>query len=305
MEKRNWEVPEGVSKARADKLLSDAHEAFSRADFHRAFEQGLVLKDGQAIAKKEKLSAGDVLEFSMPEPIQSDLSPVDLNLDIVFEDPHIVVVNKAAGLVTHHGAGLSEPTLVNGLLYHCRGQLSGIGGVERPGIVHRLDRETSGLILAAKTDSAHRAFSEMFQSRELKKEYLALVKGVPDLLSGSVKRAIERHPVQRHKMRVCKEGEGREAHTDWKLEKTFEKLYSLLRCRIHTGRTHQIRVHLLFIKHPILGDATYGYRKLSNLPSEPKRVMLHSERLAFTHPLTNEELDLRAPAPGDFKAFLD
>ena len=304
MEVHQWEVPEGILKIRADKLLSEAYQNFSRADFHRAFDQSLVLKDGEAIQKKERLSAGDVVEFSMPELQASNLDPVDLDLDVVFEDQHLIVINKPAGLVTHHGAGVSEPTLVNGLIHHCKGELSGIGGVERPGIVHRLDRETSGLILAAKTDQAHRQMSEQFQSRDLVKEYLALVKGVPDLLSGSVKEPIERHPVQRHKMRVASAGEGRDAHTDWKLEKAFDAGYSLLRCRIHTGRTHQIRVHLFSVKHPILGDSAYGFRKLANLPAQPERVMLHSERLSFEHPITRESLDLHASIPDDFKAFL-
>lgn len=305
-EEFTWVVPEGVYKGRVDKLLSDAFEERSRADFQRAFDADLVLLRGTPIAKNRKVSEGDVLTFSMPSIEKLDMGPIEMDLDIIFEDEHMVVVNKPAGLVVHPGAGPDEPTLAHGLLHHCRGQLSGIGGVERPGIVHRLDRETSGLIMAAKSDVAHRALSELFQSRSLKKEYLALGCGIPELLSGTIERPIERNPNQRHKMRVGHEGRGRarEAKTDWTLVKSFEQAYSLLRCRIHTGRTHQIRVHLKSIGHVILGDIVYGYRPLPLLESQPERVMLHSCYLKFEHPLTGELLELEAEPPSDFKAFL-
>ncbi len=301
-----WEVPEGVYKARVDKMLSEAFPDHSRADFQRAFEAGLVLVDGKPIEKKAKLSEGEVVEFSMPTVQKLDMSPIAMDLEIIYEDEHMVVVNKPAGLVVHPGAGPDEPTLAHGLLHHCAGQLSGIGGVERPGIVHRLDRETSGLIMAAKTDVAHRALSELFQSRSLIKEYLALGCGAPELLSGTIERPIERNPNQRHKMRVGFEGRGRarEAKTDWTLVESFAEGYSLFRCRIHTGRTHQIRVHLKSIGHIILGDLVYGYRKLPMLKKQPERVMLHSCYLKFTHPLTGEEMELEAKPPADFQSFL-
>ncbi|MBK1878629.1 RluA family pseudouridine synthase [Pelagicoccus mobilis] len=301
-----WDVPEGVYKTRIDKLLSEAFPEHSRSDFQRAFEADLVLLNGKPIAKNRKVTEGDSVEFSMPRIEKLDMGPIEMNLDVVFEDEHMVVVNKPAGLVVHPGAGPDEPTLAHGLLHHCQGQLSGIGGVERPGIVHRLDRETSGLIMAAKTDVAHRALSELFQSRSLVKEYLALGCGAPELLSGTVERPIERNPNQRHKMRVCQEGRGRgrEAKTDWTLVKSYEEGYCLLRCRIHTGRTHQIRVHLKSIGHIILGDIVYGFRPLPRLAKQPDRVMLHSCYLKFTHPLTNEEMELEAEPPADFKALM-
>lgn len=305
-ESTTWEVPEGVYKARVDKILSEAFSDHSRADFQRAFDAGLVLVDGKPIEKKVKLSEGDVVVFSMPRVEKLDMTPIDMNLDVIFEDEHMVVVNKPAGLVVHPGAGPSEPTLAHGLLYHCSGQLSGIGGIERPGIVHRLDRETSGMIMAAKSDVAHRALSELFQSRSLVKEYLALACGAPELMGGTIERPIERHPVQRHKMRVGFEGRGRvrEAKTDWSLVKAYDEGYSLLRCRIHTGRTHQIRVHLKSIRHIILGDLVYGFRPLPMLKQQPERVMLHSCYLKFVHPITGEEMELEAPPPADFQAFL-
>lgn len=301
-----WEVPEGVYKARVDKMLSEAFSDHSRADFQRAFDAGLVLVDGKPIEKKVKLSEGDVVEFSMPTVEKLDMTPIDMDLDIIFEDEHMVVVNKPAGLVVHPGAGPSEPTLAHGLLHHCAGQLSGIGGIERPGIVHRLDRETSGMIMAAKSDIAHRALSELFQSRSLVKEYLALACGAPELMGGTIERPIERHPIQRHKMRVGFEGRGRarDAKTDWTLVKAYDEGYSLLRCRIHTGRTHQIRVHLKSIRHIILGDLVYGFRPLPMLKKQPERVMLHSCYLKFDHPITGEPMELEAKPPADFQAFL-
>src|SRR5690606_17459640 len=167
------------------------------------------------------------------------------------------------------------------------GQLSGIGGVERPGIVHRLDRETSGLILVAKTDEAHRGLAALFAERDLEKEYVALVAGVPELLSGSVKKPIGRHPTHRHKMAVVEEeNRGRFAHTDWEIMERYETFYSLLRLRIHTGRTHQIRVHLSWLRLPILGDTTYGFRADERLTVPPGRVMLHAYRLNLEHPVT-------------------
>lgn len=301
-----WQVPEGIYKTRIDKLLSEAFPERSRSDFQRAFEEELVLVDGKPIVKNRKVSEGDEIVFSMPSIQKLDMSPIDLNLEVVYEDEFMVVVNKPAGMVVHPGAGPKEPTLAHGLLHHCKGQLSGIGGVERPGIVHRLDRETSGLIMAAKTDVAHRALSELFQSRSLIKEYLALGCGVPELLSGVVDRPIERNPTQRHKMRVGVEGRGRarESRTDWTLVKAYDAGYSLFRCRIHTGRTHQIRVHLKSIGHIILGDRTYGFKDLPRLDHQPERVMLHSCYLKFVHPLTEKELKLEAPPPADFQAYL-
>lgn len=302
----SWEVPEGVYKTRVDKLLSDAFPDHSRADFERAFDANLVLVGGEPIVKKQKLSEGDVVEFSMPRVEKLDMTPIPMDLEVIFEDEHMVVVNKPAGLVVHPGAGPSEPTLAHGLLHHCQGQLSGIGGIERPGIVHRLDRETSGLIMAAKSDVAHRALSELFQSRSLVKEYLALACGAPELRGGTIERPIERHPNQRHKMRVGFEGRGRarEAKTDWSLVKAYDAGYCLLRCRIHTGRTHQIRVHLKSVKHIILGDTTYGFRALPMLKKQPERVMLHSCYLKFTHPITGEEMELEAKPPADFQAYM-
>lgn len=301
-----WEVPEGVYKQRLDKLLSDSFSEHSRSDFQRAFDSGLVTVDGEKVAKNRKVSEGQKVVFEMPRIETLDMSPIEMDLSVVYEDEHMIVVDKPAGLVVHPGAGPDEPTLAHGLLHHCKGQLSGIGGIERPGIVHRLDRETSGLIMAAKSDVAHRALSELFQSRSLVKEYMALGCGAPELMSGVIDKPIERNPNQRHKMRVGFEGRGRarESRTDWQLVRSYDAGYSLFRCRIHTGRTHQIRVHLKSIGHIILGDRTYGYKDLPRLSEQPQRVMLHSAYLKFTHPLTEEAMELEAPLPEDFKKFV-
>lgn len=303
---KEYIVPEGCRKERADKVLSDGFEEHSRSDFHRAFDEKLVTLNGAVIPKNRRVSEGDLIRFSMPIVKSCEMGPVEMPLEIVYEDECMVVVNKRPGVIVHPGAGVDEPTLAHGLLHHCKGQLSGIGGVERPGIVHRLDKETSGLIIAAKTDVAHRALSEQFSQRLLRKEYLAIVSGVPELLSGSIVKNIERHPIHRYKMTTCSDEKGRHSHTDWKVEKTDDRGFSLIRCRIHTGRTHQIRVHMKFLGHSLLGDKTYGYRELElpNLPHTPPRVMLHSVFLGLAHPLTEEPMELNAPMPEDFKLFV-
>jgi 23S rRNA pseudouridine1911/1915/1917 synthase len=245
------------------------------------------------------------VEFTLPDTKPSELKAVDIPLDVLFEDKHLLVINKVAGMIVHPGAGTGEDTLVHALLAHCEGELSGIGGVERPGIVHRLDRETSGVMVVAKTDAAHRGLSEQFSSRSLEKQYVTLVSGAPDLLSGSMRKPIGRNPHQRHKMAVVEtEQGGRDAHTDWEVLEKFGKVAALVRCTIHTGRTHQIRVHMKALGHIILGDVVYGWKPEPALKKQPKRVMLHAEHLTFTHPITGKTLDLRAPLPKDFESVL-
>jgi 23S rRNA pseudouridine1911/1915/1917 synthase len=294
-------VPEGSRRERADKVLAAAFPAHSRAAFQRALESGLVRADGKVIAQADEVRPGQVIEFSFPEAVPAGLKPVDIPLDVIFEDKHLLVLNKPAGMVVHPGVGTGEDTLVHALLAHCAGELSGIGGVERPGIVHRLDKETTGLLVVAKNDAAHRALADLFASRALQKEYVTLVSGVPKTETGTINRAISRHPVHRHRMTV---GEGgRPSRTDWEMLESFGEAAAWLRCRIHTGRTHQIRVHLKSIGHPVMGDETYGWRQNPALPVPP-RVMLHAEHLVFSHPVSAKVLDLRAPLPKDFKAML-
>ncbi len=301
MEPTTYTVPDSIRRERADKVLAQGFPEHSRAAFQRALEAGLVKVEGKVIEQSQEVKAGQSIEWSLPEVIPAELRPVAIDLDVIFEDKHLIVLNKAAGMVVHPGIGTGEDTLVHALLAHCAGGLSGIGGVERPGIVHRLDKETSGLIVVAKNDPAHRALADQFASRTMRKEYMTLVAGVPKKDSGSIDRSISRHPVHRYRM-TTGEG-GRPSRTDWAVEKKFSDKAALLRCRIHTGRTHQIRVHLKSLGHPVLGDATYGWKQDPALPV-PARVMLHAEHLVFTHPVSGKSMDLTAPLPKDFKQML-
>jgi 23S rRNA pseudouridine1911/1915/1917 synthase len=300
-----YTVPPGYRRVRADKLLASAFPEHSRVALQRAFDAGRVRAGDRPIKRNHSLSTGDVVEFSLPETKPSELKAVDIPLDVLYEDKHLLALNKPAGMIVHPGAGTGEDTLVHALLAHCEGELSGIGGVERPGIVHRLDRETSGVMLVAKTDAAHRGLALQFSERALQKEYLALVSGVPSLLSGSIRKPIGRNPNHRHKMAVVEDGgRGRDAHTDWEVVEKFGKHAALVRCTIHTGRTHQIRVHMKYLGHVIMGDVVYGWKPEPKIKFQPKRVMLHAEHLVVTHPVTEKSLDLRAPLPADFAAML-
>jgi 23S rRNA pseudouridine1911/1915/1917 synthase len=301
----SYTVPEGIRRARADKVLAAAFPEHSRVAFQRSLDAGLVTRDGRALDRSAEVHGGDVLVFSFAEVKPAEIKAVDIPLEVIFEDEHLLAINKASGMVVHPGAGTGEDTLVHALLSHCEGELSGIGGVERPGIVHRLDRETSGVMLVAKTDAAHRGLSQQFAERTSHKQYLALVDGVPQLMSGSLRKPIGRNPTQRHKMAVIETGNGREAHTDWERVEAFGgNLASLMRCTIHTGRTHQIRVHMKALGHILLGDVIYGWKDSPRLPMQPTRVMLHAEHLVVTHPITGKPLDLRAPLPADFETLL-
>jgi len=296
-------IPEGVRHARADKALASAFPGHSRVAFQRAFDAGLVTLRGQPIKRSATVRAGDVLECSLPAVKPAELRAVDLRLDVLFEDKWLLAIDKPSGMVVHPGAGTREDTLVHALLAHCAGSLSGIGGVARPGIVHRLDRETSGAIIIAKTDEVHRDLAGQFAARTVAKEYLALVAGVPRLMSGTIHKAIGRNIRQRHKMAIVGEGQrGRAAWTDWAIVERYGDLAALVSCTLHTGRTHQIRVHMASLGHPVLGDAAYGWKANSRMKRQPERVMLHAGRLSLVHPGTGETLDLRAPLPADFKA---
>jgi 23S rRNA pseudouridine1911/1915/1917 synthase len=297
-------VPEGSGEQRADKVLVEAFPEHSRAGLQRLFAEGLVCREGEVLTKSDRVRSGERLAVTFPAPRPADLAPVEMDLDVLLEDENLLVLNKPAGLTVHPGAGTREDTMVHGLLAHCRGQLSGIGGVERPGIVHRLDRETSGALVVAKTDAAHRGLAGQFAGRSLRKEYLALVRGCPKADTGRIDAAISRHPTQRHRMTTGAGGKARAARTDWAVERRFDGGFSLLRCRIHTGRTHQIRVHLSSIGHPILGDRVYGFRPRVEDPVVFPRVMLHAALLEFTHPVEGRIVRVDAPLPEDFREVL-
>jgi 23S rRNA pseudouridine1911/1915/1917 synthase len=300
---QTYVVPEELRHSRADKALAVAFPEHSRVAFQRSFDAGLVHLRGKAIERSATVRAGDVIEFSFADVVSTELRAVDIDLDVLYEDKSLLAVNKPAGMVVHPGAGTREDTLVHALLAHCAGTLSGIGGVERPGIVHRLDRETSGVIVVAKTDQAHRELARQFAARTVIKEYFALVVGVPRLLSGTIQKPIGRNVRHRHKMAVVEEGHGgRASWTDWTIVERFGDLAALVTCTLHTGRTHQIRVHMASLGHPLLGDSAYGWKENMKMSRQPERVMLHSGRLAILHPKTGKLLDLKAPLPADFKA---
>ncbi|MDR2980719.1 MAG: RluA family pseudouridine synthase [Puniceicoccales bacterium] len=292
-------VPEGTSPDRADKILAAHFAELSRAQLQRIIEDGHVTLNGTAIDKRLKIKAGDILEIDLPPPPPSELQPADIPLEILFEDKHLLAVNKASGVVTHPGAGTGDDTLAHAALHHTSGKLAAAGGSLRPGIVHRLDKETSGVILLAKTDTAYHALIQQFSEREPDKQYIALVDKCPNLLSGSIRASIDRHRTMRVKMAVREDG--KPARTDWAVEERFGKQAARVRCWLHTGRTHQIRVHLSHIGHPLLGDKTYG--KLNDSVHEAwpmPRVMLHAERITLPHPVTGKIITIIAPIPQDF-----
>ena len=293
-------VPEGERSGRADKLLAKLYPELSRSRWQKLFQAGRVWQEDRVLSQKNKIRSGDVIDFSIPEIEPIELRPVEMDLSVLFEDESILVLDKAAGVVVHPGAGTGEDTLVHGILHHCKGSLSGIGGKERPGIVHRLDKETSGVLIIAKTDAAFQSLSEQFAGRSIRKFYTALVRGVPDPGEGTVDAPIGRHPVYRTRMSV--RDDGRHAVTDYGIQQEWG-IASLVGLRIHTGRTHQIRVHMKQLGHPVLGDTVYGFKPREGLPEIP-RVMLHASRLEFIHPVDQNEIVIDTPLPADFKAVV-
>ena len=300
-------VEKSLPAERLDAFLRSKFPAASRVALKRLIEEGHVRVDGRPVKPTHAPRAGEAIEIRWPEPRPARALPEEIPLDILFEDRSLLVLNKPAGLVVHPAAGHEEHTLVNALLHHCGGELSGIGGVARPGIVHRLDKETSGCLVIAKNDETHIALSAQFAGRKVKKIYHAIVCGELTRNSGEIRAAIARHPSHRKRMAVRDNDSGRAAHTGWHV---LERLNSatLVEAQLHTGRTHQIRVHFQFLGHPLAGDETYGARqnqKLTELTGyQAPRVMLHARELSFVHPRTKESLSFEAPLPEDFHEAL-
>lgn len=283
---------------------------FSRNQIQRLLRDGNMTLDGGPARAAAKVHAGQIISVDLPEPEPSELIPQDMQLDVLFEDEHLIAINKPPGLVVHPAPGHSQGTLVHGLLYHCQGELAGVGGKLRPGIVHRLDKDTSGALIAAKSDAAHRGLVASFAAGRVAKTYLALVWGNPPA-NGEVDSGIGRHPVDRKRM----SSQGRHtkpALSAWKVVRHFKAESSLLRVKIKTGRTHQIRVHLSEAGFPVVLDATYGGRRQRRSAPEPvaaalkqaDRQMLHALELSLDHPITGRPLDLMAPLPKDFRSVL-
>jgi 23S rRNA pseudouridine1911/1915/1917 synthase len=295
--------------ARLDAWIAGQLPELSRARVQALMAQGAVRLGGRPARPSTRLRGGEDVTVELPDPVAATPPPEDVPLSVVYEDARLLVVDKPAGLTVHPGAGRLTGTLVNALLHHVR-DLSGVGGVLRPGIVHRLDRGTSGLMVVAKDDEAHRALAAQFASRAVEKEYLAIVHGVPRRRQGTIEAAIGRDPVHRKKMSV-RAPRGRTARSAYAVAEALDGA-ALLRVVIHTGRTHQIRVHLASLGHPVAGDATYGGTRTpsSRRPAARaaleglKRPALHAARLAFTHPGTGERLRFESPLPADLEELL-
>ena len=285
---------------RADQFLARSLDNLTRSAAQKLLEGGHVLRDGKALKKNDRLNPGDELAVLIPDPASVEILPQDIPLDIVYEDGDVIVVNKPVGMVVHPAPGHPDGTLVNALMHHCGESLSGINGELRPGIVHRIDRDTSGLIIAAKNDAAHLALAQQLQDHSLYREYETVVIGGMKEDEGTVDLPIARHPTDRKKMAV-NHYNGRRAVTHWTVLNRYRG-YTHLQCRLETGRTHQIRVHLAQTGHPVLGDPVYGGLR-KGFP-ELVGQCLHARRLSFVHPSTGERLTLECPLPDYFTATL-
>ena len=299
-------IDKTLPSGRLDTYLRGKFPAVSRGAIQRLIEEGHILVNGRQVKATHTPHAGEQVEVHWPEAKPAEAQPEEIPLDVLFEDDVLLVLNKPPGLVVHPAAGHEEHTLVNALLHHCEGELSGIGGVARPGIVHRLDKETSGCLVVAKNDEAHVALSSQFASRKVEKVYQAIVCGEMQRDKGEIRAAIARHPSHRKRMAVSDET-GREARTTYEV---IERLRATtwVKAGLHTGRTHQIRVHFQFLGFPLVGDLTYGQRQNRRLEElvgfAAPRVMLHAFRLGFIHSRSGKRVQFEAPLPKDFDEVL-
>jgi 23S rRNA pseudouridine1911/1915/1917 synthase len=296
-------ISPAIAGERLDRALATLLPELSRERIKDLIAAGAVVgQAGARLRPSQRVSAGDAFRLTLPDARPAEAVAQDIALDIVFEDDALLVVDKPAGLVVHPAAGNRDGTLVNALLHHCRGRLSGIGGVARPGIVHRIDKDTSGLLVVAKTDQAHEGLARQFAAHSIDRRYVAVVAGRPLPAAGRIEAAIGRHPTHRKKMAVAADGMGKAAVTRYETLEVFDDA-AIVECRLETGRTHQVRVHMASIGHPLLGDQTYGKsRKIhSNILKKIdfRRQALHARRLGFFHPASQEKLSFESPVPAD------
>jgi 23S rRNA pseudouridine1911/1915/1917 synthase len=302
----NFVIEKSLPSQRLDVFLRARFPAVSRGALQRLIEEGHIRVNGSVVKPTHTPRAGERVDVHWPDAKPAEAQPEEIPLNILYEDAALLVLNKAPGLVVHPASGHEEHTLVNALLHHCEGELSGIGGVARPGIVHRLDKDTSGCLVVAKTDEVHLALSSQFASRKVEKIYHALVCGEIQRNHGDIRAAIARHSSHRKRMAVDEEL-GRQAHTSYRV---LERLTgaTLVAAILHTGRTHQIRVHFQFLGYPLVGDATYGNRQNNRLLEltgfAAPRQMLHAFQLSFIHPRTAKRMSFEAPRPEDFSEAL-
>ncbi|MGA1530125.1 MAG: RluA family pseudouridine synthase [Kiritimatiellia bacterium] len=292
-------VPTEEAGQRLDAWLARRHPALSRSRWQQLIKDGRVTIRLVTARASQTVMEGDIVHASLPAAIDTELQPEDIALDVIYEDHCMIVINKPPGLVVHPAPGHAGGTLVNALLHHCP-DLEGIGGEKRPGIVHRLDRDTSGVMVMAKNEIAMLALARQFKDRSTRKEYVAVVWGTPVPASGTIKTTIGRDPVHRKKMSTRSKA-GRDAVTHYRVLKIHGEV-ALIALRIETGRTHQIRVHMAHLKHPVVGDEVYGLKRPPVLPVEVSRQLLHAWKLTIAHPLTGEVMTFAAPWPEDLRA---
>ncbi len=288
---------------RLDAYLAASLAELSRSRIQTLIREQYILVNGNPAKPRDAVKAGDHITVALPEAVPDKAEPQDIPLDILYEDEDLLVLNKAPGMVVHPAAGNPDGTLVNALLHHCKGKLSGIGGVERPGIVHRLDKDTSGCLVVAKSDPAHQSLVTQFSERStMEKLYLAVTEGVPKPAKDTIFTHIGRHPVNRQKMAVVNPPGGKTAITDYEvLVADAATLTALVLCHLHTGRTHQIRVHMHHKGAPLVGDPIYG--KNTKNSATTGRLMLHAWRLAFDHPISGQALRFESPIPAEFEPW--
>ncbi len=293
-------VPELNEEIRLDVWLAIQIKELSRSQIKKLIHEGLVLLDGHPFKGSKSARSGAKVQITIPDSKPTELVPQNIPLDIIHEDNDIIVINKPARLVVHPAPGHPDNTLVNALIYHC--PTLSIDGEIRPGIVHRLDKDTSGIMVIAKHDRAMRILANQFKRRTLHKEYLAIVHGSPTPPTGIIKTLISRHPTDRKRMTARTE-KGREAITEYQLIQSFNN-FSLIKLILHTGRTHQIRVHMAYINHPVVGDTQYGHKNVKDINYQIPRQFLHSSLLKIRHPRTNEYCTYEAPIPKDMNDFI-
>jgi 23S rRNA pseudouridine1911/1915/1917 synthase len=297
-----------LGEGRLDRALVDALPHLSRARIQALIADKVLMIDGKPVTDASSTRfSGRTFALTIPAARPDRAQPQDIDLNIVFEDDHLIIVDKPAGLVVHPSAGHYDGTLVNALLHHCKGRLSGIGGVERPGIVHRIDRDTSGLLVVAKTDIAHEGLAKLFAAHDIERRYLAIVAGQPAPPAGIIRTQIGRHPTDRKKNAVLAEDKGKHAVTHFRMIEQL-KATSLVECRLETGRTHQVRVHMAHIGHPLIGDSVYNNRqktfRFGPNQSYFTRQALHAASLGFNHPVTGEKLAFVSNLPEDIQELL-
>ena len=296
----NYVVSDGQSGIRIDRYLSDSNEDLSRSYIQKLLKEQKVTVQGTFVKANYKVQAGDVITVEVPDMTEPDILPEDIPLDILYEDEDVLVVNKPKGMVVHPSAGHTTGTLVNAIMAHCKENLSGINGVLRPGIVHRIDKDTTGALLVCKNDNAHRDLALQLKEHSIKRSYRAIVAGVIKENEGTIEGPIGRHPVDRKKMAINYKN-GKEAVTHYRVLERFPNA-TYVECRLETGRTHQIRVHMTSIGHPLLGDEVYGSGKN---PYHLQGQTLHAMILGFVHPSTGEYMEFTAPLPEYFEKLLE